>query len=111
MTMSPGPWTTSAPASRYFTTSSDPSTPRPAARLSDVEAFLAACEYARGVLPRLRTGVASHDAQDEALTQRINEALTGDPILQFRCAHSLGLEVTRIKKDRPKRQTATATPA
>ena len=36
MTMSPGPWTTSAPASRYFTTSSDPSTPSPAARLSDV---------------------------------------------------------------------------
>jgi hypothetical protein len=31
-------------------------------------------EYARCVLPRLRTGVASHDAQDEALTQKINAA-------------------------------------
>ena len=30
------------------------------------DGFLAACEHARGVLPRLRTGVASADAEDEA---------------------------------------------
>jgi hypothetical protein len=38
-------------------------------------AFLEACEYARGVLPRLRTGDPSLDAQDEALNQKIDDAL------------------------------------
>jgi hypothetical protein len=37
------------------------------------------CSYARGVLPRLRTGDPSHDAKDEALTQLINDALAARP--------------------------------
>jgi hypothetical protein len=37
------------------------------------EAFLEACKYARGVLPNLRTGVASHDKQDTDLIQAITE--------------------------------------
>lgn len=37
--------------------------------------FLEACERARGVLPTLRTGNASYDAEDEPLTERINAAL------------------------------------
>ena len=56
-------------------TSRTPDDLAPAVVLSTADAFLAACEYARGVLPRLRTGVASHDAKDEALTQQINAAL------------------------------------
>jgi hypothetical protein len=36
------------------------------------DAFLAACSYARDVLPKLRTG---GDAKDRALTQKINDAL------------------------------------
>jgi hypothetical protein len=43
------------------------------------DAFLAACSYARGLLPRLRTGVASHDATDEALIQKINDAVAARP--------------------------------
>jgi hypothetical protein len=38
------------------------------------EAFLEACRPARGVLPRLRTGIASHDAATEELIQKINAA-------------------------------------
>jgi hypothetical protein len=47
----------------------------PAGVLSTANTFLAVCERARGVLPRLRTGDASHDAKDEALVQQINAAL------------------------------------
>ena len=39
------------------------------------ESFLEACERARGVLPRLRTGNASYDAQDKQLLQRMDAAL------------------------------------
>ena len=39
------------------------------------QTFLDACSSARGVLPKFRTGDPSHDATDEALTQRINAAL------------------------------------
>ena len=39
------------------------------------DAFLAACVFARGVLPKLRTGDPWDDATDKALTQKINEAL------------------------------------
>jgi hypothetical protein len=39
------------------------------------DAFLAACKYAREVLPRLRTGDPSRDANDEALIQKINDAV------------------------------------
>jgi hypothetical protein len=41
--------------------------------LETANAFLKACKYARGVLPRLRTGDALRDAKDEALIQRITE--------------------------------------
>ena len=47
----------------------------PAVVMETADAFLAACDYARGVLPKLRTGDASHDATDKALTQKINDAL------------------------------------
>ena len=43
--------------------------------MKTAEPFLAACSYALGVLPRLRTGDPSHDAKDEALTQKVNDAL------------------------------------
>jgi hypothetical protein len=43
--------------------------------LSIADAFLTACLYGRDLLPRLPTGVASHDAKDEALTQQVNAAL------------------------------------
>jgi hypothetical protein len=42
-------------------------------------AFLEACKYARGVLPRLRSGDPSLDAKDEVLTQKINAALAARP--------------------------------
>jgi hypothetical protein len=47
----------------------------PAIVMRTAQTFLAACDHARGVLPRLRTGDASYDAQDEALIQQINAAL------------------------------------
>lgn len=42
--------------------------------LETAAAFLEACKYARSVLPRLRTGVASHDDRDVELLRRIEEA-------------------------------------
>ena len=47
----------------------------PAVVMETAQVFLMACECARDVLPRLRTGVASRDAKDEALIQQINAAL------------------------------------
>jgi hypothetical protein len=38
------------------------------------ESFLQACLYARGVLPRLRTGIVSHDGKDDELIKKITEA-------------------------------------
>ena len=46
--------------------------------LKTADAFLKACKYARGVLPRLRTGNASREAKDEALIQRITERERAD---------------------------------
>jgi hypothetical protein len=46
----------------------------PSVVLKTAEAFLEACKYARSVLPKLRTGVASHDDRDEELLQRISAA-------------------------------------
>ena len=43
--------------------------------METADAFLAACNYAREVLPRLRTGDPSHDAKDEALIRKINDAI------------------------------------
>jgi hypothetical protein len=47
----------------------------PAVVMGTADAFLSACEYARGVMPILRTGVPFYEAQDEALIQMINAAL------------------------------------
>ena len=46
---------------------------------SIADAFLEACRYAQSLLPRLRTGDASHDARDKALVQQINAALAIRP--------------------------------
>ena len=51
----------------------------PVVVMETADAFLAACRYARGVLPRLRTGISSHDATDAALIQQINDALAARP--------------------------------
>jgi hypothetical protein len=47
--------------------------------METADAFLAACNYAREVLPRLRTGDPSRDAKDEVLIQKINDAIAGRP--------------------------------
>jgi hypothetical protein len=47
--------------------------------METADAFLAACSYARGVLPRLRTGNPLDDAKDEALLQKINDAVAARP--------------------------------
>jgi hypothetical protein len=47
--------------------------------METADAFLTACEYARQVLPRLRTGDPSRDAKDEVLIQKINDALAARP--------------------------------
>jgi hypothetical protein len=44
--------------------------------LMTAAAFLEACKYARSVLPKLRTGVASHDDQDALLIKAIADADT-----------------------------------
>ncbi len=46
----------------------------PAVVVKTAEAYLEACTYARSVLPKLRTGVASHDARDVELIQQITSA-------------------------------------
>jgi len=43
--------------------------------LSVADAFLTACQFALDLLPKLRTGVALHDATDEGLAQQVNTAL------------------------------------
>jgi hypothetical protein len=45
--------------------------PRTVAAVAD--AFLKACQYAREVLPKFRTGVALHDSQDAQLIKRIDD--------------------------------------
>jgi hypothetical protein len=59
-------------------TSGTPDDISPAVLMGLAQTFLAACSYAREVLPRLRTGDPSHDARDEALTQQINAALAAN---------------------------------
>ncbi len=61
-------------AARLITAYRTPDDVAPAVVLKTAEVFLEACKWARGVLPRLPTGVASHDAQDEALIRQINAA-------------------------------------
>jgi hypothetical protein len=50
----------------------------PRVLVGPAQTFLAACSYARQILPRLGTGDPSHDAQDEALIQQINAALAAN---------------------------------
>jgi hypothetical protein len=47
--------------------------------LKTAEAFLEACKYARNVLPKLRTGLSSHDDRDAELEQRISAAASAQP--------------------------------
>jgi hypothetical protein len=52
-----------------------PNTISPPVVMKAADDFLAACAYARGLLPKLRTGDPSRDANDEALIQKINDNL------------------------------------
>ena len=61
---------------RLITTYRTPDDISPKVVLKTAEAFLEACKYARSVLPKLRTGVASHDDQDAELIRAIGEAAT-----------------------------------
>ena len=60
-------------------TSRTPDNITPAVVTGTADVFLEACKYARGVLPRLRTGNPLHDAKDEVLLQQINEAAAARP--------------------------------
>ena len=60
-------------------TSETPDDLDPAVVLSTAEAFLKACDYARGVLPKLQTGAASQEAFDENLIQQIEAAASQKP--------------------------------
>ncbi len=59
---------------RLITSYRTPDDISPNVVLETAAAFLEACKYARSVLPRLRTGVASHDDRDVELLRRIEEA-------------------------------------
>jgi hypothetical protein len=48
--------------------------------LTTAEAFLEACRYARVVLPRLKTGIATQDATTEVLIQNINAAVSASTV-------------------------------
>jgi hypothetical protein len=49
----------------------------PAVVLQAAAIFLEACNYARIVLPKLRTGVAAHDDRDAELIETIRAAVSG----------------------------------
>ena len=53
--------------------------------LMTAAAFLEACQYARSVLPKFRTGVASHDDRDAELLRRI-EAATAEILHKSRAS-------------------------
>ncbi|MGO9332321.1 MAG: hypothetical protein ACLQJ0_30010 [Steroidobacteraceae bacterium] len=59
---------------RLITSYRTPDDISPKVVLGTAAAFLEACKYARSVLPRYRTGVASHDDRDVELLRRIEEA-------------------------------------
>jgi hypothetical protein len=61
-------------------TSPTPDQIDPHVLLITAEAFLEACRYARVVLPRLRTGIATHDATTEVLIQNINAAVSASTV-------------------------------
>jgi hypothetical protein len=59
---------------RLITTYRTPDNISPNVVLMTATAFLEACNYARSVLPKLRTGVASHDDRDVELLRKIGVA-------------------------------------
>ena len=65
---------------RLATTYNTPDDIGPDVVMETANVFLAACGRAQGVLPRLRTGDASYDAQDEALLQKIKAALAAGQV-------------------------------
>lgn len=56
--------------------------------LSTAEVFLEACKYAQNVLPKLRTGVASHDDRDQELLQSISAAAAAQSASRLRASAS-----------------------
>ncbi len=60
---------------RLMTTYRPPDNISPVVVWGAGDAFLEPCKYARDILPKLRTGDSSHDATDEDLIQKINEAI------------------------------------
>jgi hypothetical protein len=60
---------------RLATAYNTPEDVSPDVVMETANVFLAACGHAQVVLPRLRTGDASYDDQDEALLQKIKAAL------------------------------------
>lgn len=67
---------------RLITTYRTPNNISPNVVLMTAAAFLETCKYARSVLPKLRTGVPSHDDQDAELLQRIGAAASVQPASQ-----------------------------
>ena len=61
---------------RLITTYRTPDDISPEVVLKTAEAFLEACNYARNVLLKLRTGVAAHDDRDASLLKAIGDAAT-----------------------------------
>jgi hypothetical protein len=61
-------------ASRLITSYRTPDDISPSVVLMTAAAFLEACKAARNVLPKLRTGVPSHDDRDAELLQKISAA-------------------------------------
>jgi hypothetical protein len=59
---------------RLITTYRTPDNISPSVVLMTAMAFLEACKYARSVLPKLQTGVASHDDRDAELLRKIDTA-------------------------------------
>ncbi len=66
-------------AARLITTYRTPDDISAQVVLKTAEAFLNACKYATSVLPKLRTGVPSHDDQDAELLKIISAAASTRP--------------------------------
>lgn len=64
---------------RVITSYRTPNDVSPEVVLKMAEAFLEACKYATNVLPKLRTGVPSHDDRDAELLQKISAAASARP--------------------------------
>lgn len=64
---------------RLITSYRTPDDISPEVVLKTAEAFLEACKYATSVLPKLRTGVPSHDDRDVELLQKISAAASTQP--------------------------------